>query len=129
MERRILLLDRDPSILELYRELLGDEGYETVSEEMATLCPDRVEQLSPNLIIMDYVLHANPGGLDFLQRLKLNERTAQIPVILCTAAIQMLRGVERYLKVDVLSKPFEITDLLAHVEQSLKPDEALTPLL
>ena len=129
MERRILLLDRDPSILELYRELLGDEGYETVSEEMATLCPDRVEQLSPNLIIMDYVLHANPGGLDFLQRLKLNERTAQIPVILCTAAIQMLRDVERYLKVDVLSKPFEITDLLAHVEHSLKPDEALTPLL
>ena len=128
MERRILLLDRDPSILELYRELLGDEGYETVSEEMASLCPDRVEQLSPNLIIMDYVLHANPGGLDFLQRLKLNERTAQIPVILCTAAIQMLRGVERYLNVDVLSKPFEITDLLAHVEQSLKPDEALAPL-
>ena len=129
MERRILLLDRDPSILELYRELLGDEGYETVSEEMATLCTDRIEQLSPSLIIMDYVLHANPGGLDFLQRLKLNERTAQIPVILCTAAIQMLRGVERYLKVDVLSKPFEITDLLAHVEQSLKPDEVLTPLL
>ena len=125
MERRILLLDRDPSILELYRELLRDEGYETVSEEMATLCPDRVEQLSPNLIIMDYVLHANPGGLDFLQRLKLNERTAQIPVILCTAAVQMLRGVERYLNVDVLAKPFEITDLLAHVEQSLKPDDAL----
>jgi CheY-like chemotaxis protein len=129
MERRILLLDRDPSILELYRELLGDEGYETVSEEMASLCPDKVEQLSPSLIIMDCVLHVNPGGLDFLQRLKLNERTAQIPVILCTAAIQMLRGVERYLKVDVLSKPFEITDLLAHVEQSLKPDEAVAPLL
>jgi CheY-like chemotaxis protein len=123
MESRILVLEKDPSIVQLYQDLFSEEGYETVAEDMATLCVQRVEQLAPNLIILDYMLYGKPMGLEFLDRLKGNAGTANIPVVICTTAVQMIRGMEQSLKamgVDALFKPFENDTLLASVAQHLE---------
>jgi two-component system, OmpR family, response regulator len=127
MESRILVLEKDPSIIELYKDLFSDEGYETVAEELATLCPERVEQLAPNLIILDHMLYDKPAGLEFLHRLKGNEGTANIPVVICTTAVQMIRSMEQGLKamgVDALFKPFENEELLASVQYGLDKHSA-----
>lgn len=55
-----------------------------------------------------------------LQMLKMQKSTASIPVIVCSAALDMVREPEGYLVsrgVHVIFKPFDINHLLANVNQ------------
>jgi CheY-like chemotaxis protein len=57
-----------------------------------------------------------------LQKLKMDRATAKIPVVVCTAALQLARELEGHLKekgVALVLKPFDIDDLLRAVEVAL----------
>ena len=77
---------------------------------------------SPDLIILD-VLMPEMDGMEALERLKENEQTASIPVILLTgigqpAARQLVeeKGTATY-----LAKPFSPSKLLREVRRKLEP--------
>jgi DNA-binding response OmpR family regulator len=88
-----------------------------------------VEDINPDLIILDLVFGDQKTGWQMLQMLKMKRSTASIPVIVCTAALSAVREQEGYLVsqgVHVVFKPFDIDQLLTHVKQLLETHEHIS---
>jgi DNA-binding response OmpR family regulator len=133
MKARILVVNDTQEILELFRMLLGEEeGYEVVLSGFPIQQIKEIEQIKPDLIILDLVLGDEKTGMQMLQMLKMQRSTAAIPVLVCTAALQIVREQEGYLVsqgVHVVFKPFEIDDLLTNVKQLLESHEHVSSVI
>lgn len=117
-----MVVNDTQEILSLFRDLLRDEGYEVVLYSSAIHDLEEIERVAPNLIILDFVFGGENLGFQMLQKLKMRRSTSRIPVIVCTAALQMVREMEGYLQskgVQIVLKPFDIDDLLDAVRRSL----------
>jgi CheY-like chemotaxis protein len=118
MPNRILVVDDNSEILEMFQSLLEGEGYEVILSTFPDEKISDIEKINPDLIILDYIFHGEKIGWQMLQMLKMHPSTAQIPVIVCTAAKNVVREQEGHLAaqgVQVLYKPFEINELLEMV--------------
>ena len=127
MAPRILVVNDTQEILELFRMLLEEEGYEVVLSGFPIQQISDVEQIHPDLIILDFVFGDKKSGWQMLQMLKMQRSTASIPVIVCTAALDMVREQEGYLVsqgIHVVFKPFDIDHLLTNIKQLLTHEHA-----
>jgi len=92
---------------------------------MAVLDLNKVKTLAPDLIIQDLLFEQTQElGWKFLTLVRLDPELSAIPLILCTAAVQVVRDEEmaeklRQLGVRVVLKPFQIAELLAAIEEVL----------
>ena len=110
-----MVVNDTQEILQLFREILTDEGYDVVLYSYAIQDLAEIERAQPNLIILDYMFDEEQIGWQLLQKLKMYRPTAAIPVIVCTAAIQKVREMEGFLQsknIGLVLKPFDIDDLL-----------------
>src|SRR5258708_19432556 len=115
MAARILVINDTQEILELFRMLLEEEGYEVVLAGFPIQQISDIEQIKPDLIILDFVFGDQKTGWQMLQMLKMKRSTAAIPVLVCTAALDLVRDQEGYLFsqcVHSVFKPFHIHTLL-----------------
>ena len=133
MKPRILVVNDTQEILELFRMLLEEEeGYDVVLSGFPIQQIKDIEHIKPDLIILDLVLGDEKTGMQMLQMLKMQRSTAAIPVLVCTAALQIVREQEGYIVsqgVHVIYKPFEIDDLLANVKQLLRSHEHISSVI
>ena len=122
MSSRILVVNDDQSILDLFSLLLTAEKYEVLLSKIAYEDVSEVEQLRPDLIILDFKMGNHHVGWTLLQKLKMYRPTKDIPLILCTAALNEVREQEETLRqkgIPVIYKPFEIDELLLVIQQCL----------
>lgn len=129
-QKRIAIVDDDPRIAEIMQDFLADEGYDVV------LCADcervlpTIESLRPDAIVLD-VRMAGINGLGILYLLSKEERTRDIPVLLCTASstceMQAWEAVLEQKGIPVLFKPFSLADLGESVSKLLDPAARSTP--
>ena len=118
--KKILVVDDDPDILDALQITLEDAGYEVTTTEKG----DYAENLRdtngglPDVIILDVLLSGKDGRI-ICQKLKSQEDTRHIPIIMISAHPGAKQSVKAVGADDFLAKPFEIDDLLAKVEQHL----------
>lgn len=120
---RILVVNDTQEILEMFRDLLEDAGYEVALLSYAPREIAEILRINPDLIILDLIFGSEQLGMQLLDKLKLKRETATIPVIVCSAATTALRDIEGHLRahgVAIVSKPFEMDLLLETIKQSLK---------
>lgn len=119
--RRVVCIEGDPALQQLYHELLAELDCQAVL--LVGPPPlDRLARLAPDLIVLDLVPADYMRSWDYLLALRLSPATRQIPVLLCTAAIGELAwwGPElTRLGVSVLRKPFAIEDFFSVVRRRL----------
>jgi len=123
MATRILVVNDTQNILELFRLLLEEEGYEVYLSSFPLQKASEIEQIHPDLIILDVVFGEAKIGWQMLQMIKMQRSLASIPVIVCTASEQAVREMEGYLVskgVFVVYKPFDVDDLLNTITQALQ---------
>ena len=122
MPAHILVIDDDQSILELFRLIFEPEGYKVTLSKSAFEDVQEVEQLKPDLIIMDFKLGRHEDGFLLLQKIKMYRPTKDIPIILCTAAVDIVVEQENVLRekgIPILYKPFDVDELLRVTERTL----------
>src|SRR6266540_46790 len=84
---RILVVDDAADFLGFMKTLLGSEGYAVEVAQSAPALRERLAMQRPDLVISDVRM----PGLDafaVLDLLAADEKTRDIPVLLCTGAIQ-----------------------------------------
>lgn len=126
MSKRILVVDDRENLLTLLRMLLEDEHYQVSVLQEGRGAVERIRDNPPDLVILDLKL-ADASGLDILEGLRAQSSTADIPVIVYTAAVIEAESVAnlitgnpaRYTNVSVLQKPFELDTLLERVQEVL----------
>ena len=122
MSVRIMVVNDSREILELFEEILTDEGYEVDLYSYGVHDLIEVKESRPDMIILDYLIGEEGYGWQLLQKLKMDRDTAHIPVIVCSAAVKQLRELEAWLAekgVGVVFKPFDIDDLLVAVRKMM----------
>lgn len=125
---RILVIDDDPAITELVSINLEMAGYTTVQAEDGIKGQALALQMQPDLIMLDLML-PKVDGFTVCQRLRRDERTANIPVLMLTALGQTQDKVDGFNAGadDYLTKPFEVEEMLARVKALLRRSERITP--
>ncbi|HLI69133.1 MAG TPA: response regulator [Ktedonobacteraceae bacterium] len=122
MALRIVVIEDDSSIQDLYRLLLETEGYHVIISSTPHEDATAVAALHPDLIILDLLIGRKQNGWHLLQQLKNAPLTASIPVLIVTAAVNFAQEWKEFIEfhnIPVVSKPFNIDDILALVKQLL----------
>jgi len=118
MPKKILAVDDEKHIVRLIQVNLQRAGYEVITAADGMEALQKVADEAPDMIVLDWMMpHLN--GLETLKRLKQNEATKDIPVIMLTAKAQdadvltgWKSGVDSY-----LTKPFNPMELLTFVKK------------
>lgn len=108
--KKILVADDDPGIVDVMQIVLEDEGYDVITTMNGEQIIDLCEQ-NPDLIFIDIWMSGIDGNI-ICKKLKADERLKHIPVIIFSAnkntrSISMECGADGF-----LSKPFELQELL-----------------
>ena len=103
----VLVVDDEPSIRDMLVISLDAAGYNVLQAENAQKAHALVVDKHPDLVLLDWMM---PGtsGLELLRRLKRDELTDHIPVILLTARAEesnKISGLDSGAD-DYISKPF-----------------------
>ncbi len=118
----ILVIDDEDAIRNVFGDILTDEGYRITSHDTYFDDLDLLLELDLDLIILDIVLRGQRSGMDFLEQVKADPRTARIPIAVCTGANHLNDQINaRLTEWDCLliCKPFDLDDLLAEVNRCL----------
>ena len=117
-----MVINHTQAVLEMFDDLLSNEGYQVFLGTFGAGDMQAVEHIMPDLLILDYVAGWERSGWHLLQTLHQTNSTSSIPVIICTTAIQLSNEIKDYLDktgISIISKPFDINDLLATIDQAL----------
>jgi CheY-like chemotaxis protein len=121
---RVLVVNDAQEILELFSEILGGMGLETVTMSYAPRELDRIREVKPDLIVLDFLLgDVELLGWQLLQKLKMDRSLESIPVVVCTAAVKAVNEQQGYLTeqgVIVVLKPFNVDQLEDAVRRALE---------
>jgi len=116
----ILIVDDDPTNLEILSEYLNQAEFKTLIAKNGKSALQQSEQARPDLILLDVIM-PDMDGFETCRRLKQNEATKDIPVIFMTALSDMKAKVKGFESggVDYITKPFQIEEALARVNTHL----------
>lgn len=109
MKKRVLVVDDSQAILDVMRLALEAEGYE-VSTSPTGACFRNMERNLPDLILLDVLLSGEDGG-EICQRLKSDDKTHHIPLILISAHTGLPETAARCGADGFLVKPFHLNEL------------------
>ncbi len=116
---RVLIVEDDPAIGAFVQTALEREGFETALVKRGDTALERVEVVSPDLILLDLML----PGLDGLQVCQVLRRRSQyIPIIMLTARdddVDKIVGLEIGAD-DYITKPFKMRELIARIRAILR---------
>jgi two-component system, cell cycle response regulator DivK len=118
LAERVLIVEDNEKNMKLVRDVLQATGYNTVEATTGEQAVELALSQAPALVLMDVHL---PGidGVEALERLRQNERTASIPVLALTA--QAMSGDrERFLEAGFdgyLAKPVDVGALIEAVRE------------
>ncbi len=121
MTNTILLVEDEPEIRELLVFTLGRGGYQVTEAESAERALQILDNDVPALAIIDWML---PGmsGVDLAYRLRQDEYTASLPIIMLTARgeeVDKLKSFDSGVD-DYITKPFSPRELIARVKALLR---------
>lgn len=124
--RRVVCIEDEPDMIDLIQLILGRQGFEVIGANGGAEGLEAVKKEKPDLVLLDLMM-PDMDGWEVYQKIKSDEETRQIPVIVVTAKAQNIDKVLglHIAKVDdYIPKPFSPQELLDSVKQVLKKVES-----
>jgi len=120
-EKTVLIVDDEPAIREMIAVALEMAGYSYLEAGDAKEAHALIVDRRPDLILLDWML---PGtsGVELARRLKRDDTTAEIPIIMLTAKVEednRIQGLEIGAD-DYITKPFSPRELVARLKAVLR---------
>ncbi|MFI9122697.1 SpoIIE family protein phosphatase [Streptomyces bikiniensis] len=118
---RVLIADDNADMREYLTRLLRGAGHSVHAVEDGRQALDAVRAEAPDVVVSD-VMMPRLNGLDLVRALRVDPRTASVPVLLLSARAGQEASIEglRAGADDYLVKPFAAAELLARVEANVK---------
>jgi two-component system sensor histidine kinase/response regulator len=119
-KNKILIVDDTVDTVELLKKRFRAEGYDTAEAYDGEEALKQVAEYHPDLIVLD-VMMPKLDGYEVCQRLKIDENTRYIPILMLTAKSDVeskIKGLDIGAD-DYLPKPFDYKELSARVRSLL----------
>jgi DNA-binding response OmpR family regulator len=119
MLAKVLIVDDEKGVRDLLHSFLKAKGYQTIMASSGEEAIKLAKSESPNAILLDVKM---PGidGVETCRRLRAEEQTRYIPVIMVTAFGTTETEATDAGADDFINKPFNLTDLAVRVESLLR---------
>ncbi|VXD17042.1 Two-component response regulator [Planktothrix serta PCC 8927] len=116
----ILIVDDTPDNLHLLSRMLTRQGYNVRKALNGPMALTAAQTVAPDLILLD-IMMPEMDGYQVCQHLKINPKTAEIPIIFLSALDDVLDKVKGFQVggVDYITKPFQFEEVLARVQNQL----------
>ena len=120
----IYIVEDDAEVREMETYALKSGGFDVMAFECGKVMDEQVKTRVPDLFILDIML---PGedGLNILKRLRVQENTKDIPVIMLTAKgteLDKVKGLDLGAD-DYIAKPFGVLEFISRVRAVLRRSE------
>jgi len=125
-KKMILLVDDDEDFLFIHSSLLSNHGYEVITAESERECREKLENIKPDLIILDVMMEHLDSGFDLSKEIK--GKFPKVPIILLTSFVEETglsipssdQAKKKLLKADILiNKPVNQENLLKTIKELL----------
>ena len=117
----IYIVEDERNIREIETIALQNSGYTVESFELAKTFYRRLDERTPDLILLDVML-PDEDGLDILKKIRTRGDTKKLPVLMVTAKsteIDKVRGLDMGAD-DYLTKPFGVMELVSRIKALLR---------
>jgi len=117
----ILIIEDEDSIREMVKSVLTSNGFEALEAESVAAAELLIADRIPRLILLDWML-PHVTGIEYVNRLKRNPITRDIPIILLTAKVDeenKIKGLGAGAD-DYIAKPFSPRELIARIKTVLR---------
>lgn len=117
----IYIVEDDENIREIQRYALKNSGFDVQEFSCGKELCRALEETLPSLILLDIML-PEEDGLDILLKLRKNNATSRIPIIMVTAKsseLDKVKGLDLGAD-DYMTKPFGIMELISRVKALLR---------
>jgi two-component system alkaline phosphatase synthesis response regulator PhoP len=121
---KVLVVDDEIHIIHVVAIKLRNNGYDVISADNGAQAFELACEEKPDIVITDFQMPIMTG-LELVQKLRQNEATKDIPVILLTArSFAIPKEQQEQLQISgCLSKPFSPKELLANIKDILHQKE------
>ncbi len=119
-KNKILIVDDAPDTVELLRKRFRAEGYDTDQAYNGEEGLKKVSEYSPDLLVLD-VMMPIMDGYEVCKRMKADEKTKYIPILMLTAKGEIehkVKGLDIGAD-DYMAKPFDYKELSARIRSLL----------
>lgn len=118
----ILIVDDEAPIREMVEFTLSADGIPCVGAGSVAEARGSMDEVRPDLILLDWMLPGGQSGLDFAKALRADSKRSQIPIIMLTARSD---NVDKVAALDAgaddfISKPFSPSELKARIRAVLR---------
>lgn len=125
--KRILVVDDEPDVIQIVSAVLKTKGYEVETAHDGQMCLESIGRSMPDLLLIDLMMPV-VSGLEVVRRLKRDEATQGLPIIVMSAAAKESGKSEEFFREglgidDFIAKPFDPLALLGRVEAVLRMSE------
>ena len=119
MLAKVLVVDDEKGVRDLLHRFLKANGYQAILASNGKEAIELAKSESPNAILLDFKM---PGidGVETCRRLRAEEQTRYIPVIMVTAFGTTETEATDAGADDFINKPFNLTDLAMRVKSLLR---------
>jgi len=121
-KRKILIVEDDPEIVELFVDVLADDGrFDVRTASTGYDAGILTQQFRPDLIVLDFLLPDINGNV-VCRTIRSNEQLADTKIIAISGLNEEDKIQELYdAGIDLfMQKPFKITELVAKIEEMLQ---------
>lgn len=119
--KKVLVVDDDPVVIRLVKEILKNLGYEVETAKDGIDAMVMVKKEKPDLIVLD-IMMPELNGYDVLRTLKFTDEYKDIPVLLLTAREQELdRRIGEMMGIDYLQKPVNREAFIERIQKIMRP--------
>jgi len=118
-----MVINNSDDILAMFQKILTIDDQQVFTQLFLNSDLREVRRIKPDLVILDYYVGREGVGWEFLQLLRMEDATAEIPVLICTTDVQLAQEIGGYLatkQVSMLRKPFNSRELIAAVQTGLQ---------
>ena len=115
-KNQILIVEDEKPIRDMVYFALQNEGYQITEAVDGREATEHLAEQTPDLILMDWML-PDTSGLELVRRIKRDEFTSEIPVIMLTAKTDerdKVDGLDSGAD-DYITKPFSVKELAARI--------------
>ena len=117
----VVCIEDEPEMIDLVKLILSRKGYQVVGAMGGREGLEAIQAHKPDLVLLDLMM-PDMDGWEVYQKMKANDATKAIPVIVVTAkaqSIDKVLGLHIAKVDDYITKPFGPQELLESVEQVL----------
>jgi DNA-binding response OmpR family regulator len=119
--KRVVCIEDEPAMIDLIRLILTRKGYEVFGAMGGREGLEAIQSHKPDVVLLDLMM-PDMDGWEVYQKMKANEATKNIPVIVVTAkaqSIDKVLGLHIAKVDDYITKPFGPQELVDSIEKVL----------